>query len=494
MTDSETFIIGRQFEAVALATPDRAAIVFPEMEYSYGMLWALTKAFAVRMSEHGVDQSATVQLETADLPVMLASLLATSLLGARFAERTVSDELAVQFPVTHRFYVDTSPAPSAAHVGVIDESWSPAELTASQKSGDAFCTDLNPEMPWLLVTTSGTTGVPKVVGLSQRMVIDRSRAVSDEFQPGKTRFASLFPCSSRPFFARAMGALLNGATIVERGDWAFWTQAGVNRVSGSLAQVKSLQEDSIAGPTIAVVEVSGAKLRDSDARELLERFDLVDDTYGATETSKSFSNFITLASDGSLKRTGAPRDSIIEIVNASGTECGPLQEGEVRVRNAYIANTYLSGAIPGPVAQQGGWFYPGDMARWGHNGTLDILLRKNKNVLSFDGVKLNASILDSLMTEVDGILEAATFESPKEGSGDIIAFVVFAPDCNRPQIIELARKACADALGAKFAPTKIWPLNTIPRRADGSTDREKCASLILQAIQQTENPCRAADL
>ena len=84
--------------------------------------------------------------------------------------------------------------------------------------------------------------------------------------------------------ARAMAALLNGATIVDRGDWPFWIASGVNRVSGSLKQVKSLGIDGDADRKIAVVEVSGAKISEAEALNLLRYFDLVDDTYGATET------------------------------------------------------------------------------------------------------------------------------------------------------------------------------------------------------------------
>ena len=304
-----------------------------------------------------------------------------------------------------------------------------------------------------------------------------------EFLPDITRVASLFPYNCRPFFARALGALLNGAAIVDRGDWAFWARAGVNRVTGSVTQAKKLQCEPGNTAKIAVLEVSGATLSESEARRLLGRFALVDDTYGATETSKSFSNHVTLGDDGALQRIGAMRDSLVEIVTDLGALCAVGETGEVRVRNGYCADHYVlpdGGAVD---ALTEGYFYPGDIARWDAAGALEILRRKDKTLINFDGVKLSAGMLEGIMRSVDGIARAAAFESPKEGSQDLIAFVVFEPGCNQPQVTELARKACSDALGAKFAPVKIWPINDIPRKMDGQTDYDKCAEILLDGIK-----------
>jgi long-chain acyl-CoA synthetase len=476
--------IAQRFAQMAGAFPDEPALVFADMVYSYRMLQDLAGAFTVRMAAHGIGSAATVQLATRDLPVVLASLLATATLGARLAEGAVTRELSEAFPVTHRLCVSL---PADAHpderIVMVEETWSPAETAALPGPG---AQTVDTEAPWLLVATSGTTGLPKVVGLSQAMVMGRSMAVADEFVHGKTRFVSLFPYGTRPFFARALGALLNGATIVDQGDWEFWIKAGVNRVSGSLRQVKSLVLPPDAKGRIAVVEVSGAKLTDADAREMLAYFDLVDDTYGATETSKSFSNHLTAGPGGDLRRVGAPRDSRVEIIDDAGKIVPPLQIGAVRVKNDYMATAYLFSPTGTAKPLIDGYFHPGDIARFTATGALDIVGRAQGDVLNFDGVKLSANILDQLMASVDGVLAAASFHSPKPGSRDVIAFAVFKPGQNVAQTSARARKACADALGPKLAPARIWPIDAIPRKADGTPDRAQCAALIMDAISRRD--------
>jgi acyl-coenzyme A synthetase/AMP-(fatty) acid ligase len=485
ISDAST-TIAQRFGQLAELHPDRDALVFPEMKFSYGMLWALTKTFSVKMSDCGVDPDSTIQLETNDLPVVLASLLATSLLGARFAEAAITDGLVAEGLITHRFGTEHGGPASPTTRIIVDETWSPAEVLKQHDPIDITSRLIDLDAPWLMLSTSGTTGVPKVIGLSQATVYKRSVAVGDEFLSGVTRVASLFPYNCRPFFARAMGALLNGATIVDRGNWDFWSRAGVNRVAGSLTQAKNLKFDQLGTSKIAVLEVSGAKLSDEEARRFLGGFALVDDTYGATETSKSFSNQVRLGDDGALHRTGAPRDSLVEIVNAQGECCRGGEIGKVRVRNTYCASHYL--LTDGRVADAliDGYFYPGDIACWGNDGSLEILRRKEKSMINFDGVKLSASVLEGLMLSVNGIAQVAAFESPKENSKDLIAFVVLEPGCNRRQVTELARKVCSDALGTKFAPIKIWPINDIPRKVDGHTDYDKCAEIILGAVQSSD--------
>jgi acyl-coenzyme A synthetase/AMP-(fatty) acid ligase len=474
--------IAALFETIAQEAPDRPALVMAETVYSYGMLLALAKAFAIKLAAAGVDSSATIQLETRDLPVVMASLLASAALGARLAENAVVGELLGARPVTHRLFTAPPAQPTASGQTVlIDASWSPAEVLPQADTRFAR-TQGATDAPWLLLATSGTTGLPKVVGLSQRLVLRRSMAVSDEFVAGKTRFASLFSYDCRPFFARAMAALLNGATIVDRGDWPFWIASGVNRVSGSLKQVKSLVIDGDADRKIAVVEVSGAKISEAEALNLLRYFDLVDDTYGATETSKSFSNLLSRAADGTLRKTGAPRDSLIEIVDADGKPVGPMQTGEIRVRNSYCVTAYLFNQSGEMAALKDGYFYPGDIGRFAENGTLEIIARAGRDVLNFDGVKLNAGVVDHLLASVEGIIAAAAFQSPKADRNEVIAFAQFEEGSNRIQLAELARKACADALGAKITPARVWPITAIPRKADGTPDRAQCAALILEAL------------
>lgn len=480
----QTNNIGFSFKDIALKNPDRPAIIFTDMEYSYLQLWQLVEAFAIRMREHGVGRGSVVYLNATELPVVVSSLLATSLLGARFVQNSGNLDLGDIMQISHFFHTaDTDAKLDSASIQ-IDVKWSPVDTGSADTAGVPFEGYGDPESPWLTVFTSGTTGFPKFMNLSQRVVYDRSMAVKDEFVSGETRICSLFPSISRPFFSRAMAALLNGATIVDGHDPSFLQRVGANRITASTGQVKRYLEDTVLSPKIPVLEVSGSGLTDDDIAKLLRSFETIDHTYGASETNKTFSNFKTVSADGTIISKGGPRDSIIEIVTEDGSLCSQGQEGTVRIRNAYMASEYLNDSNAQKQAFRDGWFYPGDTGCWGVNGELEILRRKDQTI-NFSGTKVNPLSIDRILASVDGIIEAACFENPKEGiTGELVAFAVFAENCNQIQVVATAKENCREALGDEMTPKAIRPINRIPRNSDGSPDREQCSQLVLEGIKR----------
>jgi acyl-coenzyme A synthetase/AMP-(fatty) acid ligase len=408
-------------------------------------------------------------------------MLATACLGARLAEQSITSKFPLDQPITHTIV-------SALQAGgenriVVDQSFSPANFTTAEKAAIWQEGVAEAEVPWIIVTTSGTTGLPKAVGLSQRLVCKRSFAVKRDFGPENTRFASLFPYPSRPFMARGMAAVLNGAAIVDRGPWGFWQEAGVTMVSGSLAQVQTALKVPEGAVRLPKLEVIGAKLPKEDAARLLQGFALIDDTYGATETSKTWSNQYSLAPEGTLARCGEPVSSIIEIVDSQGAPVSEGGTGTVRVKSDCSASFYLFSETGASEILQDGWFYPGDTARFGVNGFLDIIGRTSGDVISINSSKISGKLIDLVLETIEGITAAAAFRSPKAGTQEILAFVEFEDGVNMAQTIELARHTCRERLGAEFVPAKLWPINLVPRFENGTIDRDKCASLILSAIK-----------
>ncbi|MFC3088715.1 class I adenylate-forming enzyme family protein [Tabrizicola soli] len=466
--------------AIAARAPDRPAIVYPDQAFSYRALMSLTEAFALRLRGLGVGPEATVHLNSRDTAVVVPVVLATALLGARFLQNVGTLDQTGLPHVTHALRGPDA-AEDSGHAVAIDASWSPATVRAEglawSPEDDARC----PDAPWLIVYTSGTTGLPKFVALTQRMMAGRSAAVADEFRPDEARIAALFPSDSRPFLARMLATFWNGATLVDSRDPEVWARAGVTRVTGSLAQAKALCTDRVLVPRIPEIEVSGARLSDADAALLLRSFERVDDTYGATETNKTFSHFKTLSSSGEVVSTPHPRDSIIQILRADGTPAGPDEEGELRIRNAYMATGYLDAPEATARAFRDSWFHPGDRGLWGEDGALVIRPRAGEFV-NAEGSKIGLPGIDRVLASVDGIREAVVFPSPKpEAEGRLIAFAVFDGDVNRPQVVERARQRCTEVLGARLTPAVIRPIADLPRLPDGSPDRETCKSLILEA-------------
>lgn len=471
----------------AQALPDHPAIVLADGELSYARLLALTEAFALRLRALGVGRTSTVHLDSRNVALIAPTLLATALLGARFLQNVGGTDQPGLPVVTHALAGPDAPARPYPVTG-IGPDWSPAPVRAEGLIWDPAWDAQAPDAPWLIVYTSGTTGMPKFLALSQAMVARRSAAVADEFRPGETRLAALFPPDSRPYLARLMAVLWNRATLIAVTEPEQWSQLGVNRVAGALGQARKLFSTRVLSPRLPVIEVSGARLDDEDAALLLRSFKCVDDTYGATETNKSFSHFKTLDDSGCIVTTPGPRDSTIQILRADGSPASYGEEGEVRIRNPYLATGYLDAPEATARAFRDGWFHPGDRGSFGADGALTIRPRAGALVNS-GGAKVGLQAIDGVLATVDGIRAAAAFPSPKPGAeGVLLAFVVFDEDVNRPQVIARARMLCQDVLGAALTPAVLRPIDRLPRLADGTPDREACREMILQAAARAEQP------
>ena len=484
MANPSQRIVVNAFNIKALEQPDAPALIFKDTTYSYAMLRDLVASFTLKFREAGVNEASSLQIRSTDLAISLAGTLAASRIGARVIERAIKPEFQTGFAISH--VVSEAPDQGAWHNIVIDQGFSPDTFTRQIKDGVWQGSDPEPTSPWLILTTSGTTGTPKAFALSQDLVMRRSTSLQDEFSGEGNRMALLYSVGSRPFFARALGILCFGGALVENGSWAFWHQSKVTCVSGSLTQARKLIGGRGGSSTLPQIEVIGEKTTIQDIVDLLGRFDRVDDTFGAGEVSKSHSN--VYAMDGSGNLVCDPRHCAdqIEILDVAGNPCTPQQEGRLRVRSDLAIDTYLAEQSDTPVTVNG-WFYTGDVARWTDQGALDVLSRENENMLTVQGSKIDARIIDTLIASFEGIRDAAVFASPKAGSNEMIAFAVFEEGENRIQLSERARLLCNETLGEKFVPARIWPIDTIPRGPSGTADREACKDLIRNATAAKED-------
>jgi acyl-coenzyme A synthetase/AMP-(fatty) acid ligase len=468
---------------------DAPAIIFPDLSFSYDKVNRLAAAFASKMSSAGVGTSSTIMVQCSDPLIVIATLLAVSRLGASIVQDNEGLSLPPDLKVTHHFHtIEPERTPAAGSI-LIDTQWSPS-LNPQQKE----VAEVDPEKPWLYVYTSGTTGLPKFLAWTQRMVCDRSQAVAADFVPGKTRFASLMPSNSRAFIARAMAALLNGATIVDGKDIEFWRQAGVTMVSGSVAQMLGFFGRHSPDRRFPLAEVFGSKLSKSDTHKLLQSFECVHDVFGASEANKLFANVSTLGPDGKVVTRGQALDSRIEIIDIEGNLAPPGMPGTLRVRNPYLATGYLSDPVATRESFRDGWFYPGDVATWGEHGTLEVFSRTD-NILNIGGVKINALILDHLLRSIEGIRDAICFKHPRaDAPNQLFAFVVFEEGCNRLQVMEIARQQCREKLGKAMVPDAFRSIGGVPRTPDGMPDRKACAVLLLEIDKRREAEAASSKL
>lgn len=471
--------IARAFAEVARANAEFPALWTEDALLSYDQLWGVTRSFALRMQGLGVDRTAISAINTADPIASLGLMLASSLLGAGFvvASKILAESRTVR--PTHFFRTAEAAGSSRVSFHLVDESWMPTAADPAAYDLSAFGDLPDPDAPWMYLHTSGTTGMPKYLGLSQRIVMDRTAAVAGDFPYQQTTIAMLFSCVSRPYFARAIGALLNAGTIVQGSSLDFWLSAGVTYVCGSPMQAAHFCRGQSPRRRIARIETSGGRLSDEDARVLLGCFREVVDIYGASETNKTFANVIEEGPDGALRRIGRPLDSTVEIRAEDGHLCGPGELGMVRVRNGYLAPGYIGAPDKTAEAFRDGWFHSGDWAKWGENGELDVIGRKD-DVLSIGGVKLYARLMDLVVAVVPGVEDAVCVRNPKAGAGDeLVIFVKYQSLVDRSEVSEAIRQAINARFSVAVKVGNIHAIDAVPRDEHGAAMRAVCQAMIL---------------
>jgi acyl-coenzyme A synthetase/AMP-(fatty) acid ligase len=230
------------------------------------------------------------------------------------------------------------------------------------------------------------------------------------------------------------------------------------------------------------IEISGAKLEDELVRTLVKHFDQIIDIYGASETNKTFATLVTVKPDGTVLRRGRKLDSDIEIIRDDGRPCADGESGTVRVRNSYMAQGYIGAPEATAKNFSDGWFYPGDIASWGKDGQLEIAGR-NDEVISFGGVKIDARLIDLIITSVAGVKDGISFKSPKATRNEVLAFVVFEEGADKERCIQDIRDAYLKHTGLPCFLGKIHEIDEIPYTDAGRPMRQLCQSMVLDKAQ-----------
>jgi acyl-CoA synthetase (AMP-forming)/AMP-acid ligase II len=453
---------------------DDPAIFHDNLRLTHGALADITVAMARHMQRQGAGRGSVVGVRSEDVTVTMASLLATALIGARWVFASGSELLRRRAGVT--LVLDSAPDPADRLPGAIpvDASWArmPADAPNAPFPGHA-----DPDEPWLISRTSGTTGTPKLVGLSPRVVAARNALNSEMFPHPGICLCGLFASGAPGQTSRYLSALLHGGRILADLSPEAWARHRPDLVFGSPSQLRTVLGDRTLPEKLPRVHLAGSTAPEKLVRHLLLSFDLVTNGYGSTEGFNCLSVRQTLGPDGAIRRETALRPGVaIEIVDAEDRPLPVGQEGIVRLRNGVLAGGYVDAPDLTARVFRDGWFYPGDLGRWTEAGDFEVTGRINDQY-NLGGVKVNAAVLDHMIQNVPGVLDAVTFVMPgPDGEERLTAFYVLEPGALAHDVLSEARLAAMRVGGQSAVPKRFLPIDRIPRTQTGKPDRAACAA------------------
>jgi acyl-CoA synthetase (AMP-forming)/AMP-acid ligase II len=344
-----------------------------------------------------------------------------------------------------------------------------------------------------IMYTSGTTGLPKGVGVRHRnlsMIPNHEPAwTGDAWVHG----APLFTFAGITFIYNAMKMGMRSLYLA-RFDATQWLET-VEKERPSMAfLVPAMAELLVAHPnypsadltSLQAVSIGSAPLSARTLRALQARLPdaAVTNSYGLTEAGPAY---VVMPKDEATKRIGSVGKPLppteIRIVDDDGRECAAGEVGELLARLPGRQREYYRD--PDATAQawtDDGWLRSGDYAYADEDGFLYIVGRK-KDLIIRGGHNIHPSDVETVILEHPAVREAAVAGVPHAVLGeDVAAFVVVRP--GEHLTAEELQAFCADRLADYKRPRQVLFLAELPRNATGKVLKRELQATVNQTDER----------
>jgi fatty-acyl-CoA synthase len=348
------------------------------------------------------------------------------------------------------------------------------------------CVDIDDEDIVGLAYTSGTTGIPKGVLQSQRMIkrMVATMIIGYHVRADDCRYsaAPLFHIAgmSMVFMGIAEGypnilsAQFDPAALVS------WLQADELTaffvVPTMLSQILDLPTTRTTEyPNLRSIVYGAAPITPALLRRTMDVFgcEFVQAFGAGTEAGMQ-----TTLTPADHKRALAGDEHLLGSIGraAFGVDlrlCDPMMRdvelgkvGEIVTRSESVMSGYLD--MPGQTSEAlvDGWFRAGDLARMDADGYL-FLAGRSKDMIIRGGENIFPIEIESVIADHPAILEVAVVGTPDEHWGEVVvAFVTIKRGMTSPSLDEI-RLHCRSRLAAFKIPTQMVVLGELPRNASG---------------------------
>ncbi|NUR89055.1 MAG: AMP-binding protein [Nonomuraea sp.] len=472
------------FRAQARSRPAAIALSWRGVPVSYGELSAMAAAEEAALAARGLGPGDTVGVRAAKSPRAIALLLACQALRlpccvpAAGLPPAILDELFRRAGCVQI----VEPGERSRATGRPDPGLRPRD---SPRPSPRPSDPPHPGDVTFILTTSGSTGVPKLVPLTRGGIAAFVSWAAERFGIGQgTRVLSYAPLNFDL-------SLLDVWTTLARGGCAVLVpqeQATDGRRLLSLLaehEVDVVQavpmlfhlltrhadgERLAAGHVVITGDTAPAPLLEATAK-LFPNATLYN-LYGCTETNDSLLHEIT-APETPLP-LGEPLPGVqCRLVGEDGTEFDGPGVGELHVRTPFQSPGYLGAQDGGPFTADG-FFRSGDLVRRHPGGALTLEGRTDHHV-KVRGSRVNTAEVERVLSGHPDVVEAAVVALPDPAAGHRLHAVVRHRPGSGLNSLQL-RAHCVTLLPRGAVPgTFTIAGDALPRTTTGKIDRRRLA-------------------
>ncbi|HEY1733179.1 MAG TPA: AMP-binding protein, partial [Acidimicrobiales bacterium] len=350
----------------------------------------------------------------------------------------------------------------------------------------------------LVLSTSGTTGTPKLIRLTDRQLLHTARAIARHHRLSATDrgFNSLPLFHINAEVVGLLAALVAGATVVLDDRFhrtAFWADMArhrvtwINAVPAIIARLVPLAADEVVPAGIRFVRSASAPLPEPTLRRFEDATGLpIVETYGMTEAG---SQITANPLDGPRQPGSAGRPVGVElrVVADEDADDDPAADptddrvvGRVEIRGPGVIGAYAGAGYEDRVDADG-WLDTGDLGYLDEDGYL-FLVGRADDVINRGGEKIFPREVEETILADPDVRAAVVVGWDHQVFGRVpVAFLVaegVVGDDDRPRaevIVDRLHGRCARDLSRPKRPVAFHVVQELPAGTNGKIRRSMVA-------------------
>ncbi|WP_296763977.1 class I adenylate-forming enzyme family protein [Thiobacillus sp.] len=499
LTSSPPAALYGHLRHAAERSPDKLALVVGIARYTYRDLLQEVDALADGLSIAGVHAGDPIGVLLPNCAEFVLTLLAGARLGVVIVPQSMglgAEALAATFKaadvrhliawagaISNLASLRLPPGGIRVVAGGVREGWTSVQaLIDTGRATPGPVPVLPDDLPYLMVLTSGSTGQPKPILLSQRT--KRLRAASAAELYGVT--ADDVTLAATPLYHSlaqrlVLMPLISGGTSIVMAhftptSWiATVREHGVTFSIAVSSQLRQILDALIASqetlPSLRCLVSSSALLDDETKARLLAHLSCAfHECYGASEIAIA----TNLAPGAASRKLGSVGTAIpgtdVLILDENGQAVPPDTPGEIACRTPMLFSGYYAQLAATQAAMWGDYFRTGDLGRMDSEGFL-YFLGRIKDIIISGGINIYPKDIEDVVATHPAVKECAAIPLPDEKLGEVVGVVVafHAPDA--PAQPRDLQRLCMERLGDFQQPRSFFVVDALPRNAMGKLDK-----------------------
>jgi acyl-CoA synthetase (AMP-forming)/AMP-acid ligase II len=357
--------------------------------------------------------------------------------------------------------------------------------------------------PAVLLTSSGTTGVPKVVPLAERQLLYVAAQVTRHHRLDR-HDRGYCPLPLYHVNAQVVGllsTLVSGGSMVldskfhrtgywdRLDEWRITWANAVPAILAILSRGERPREETSARVRFAR---TGAAPLSGSIRSAFEEWCGVSalETYGMSEAA---SQITANPLDESLRRTGSAGKPVgieLRVVDEHGRSCPEGVAGSVEIRGPSVIEHYI---VPGPeerarrAVDEDGWLVSGDVGFRDADGYV-FLTGRADDMINRGGEKVFPREIEDILREDHSVVEVAVVGRPDPVLGECpVAYVIPRDGVEPAELANRLQQLSARRLTPAKRPTRLLVVDSLPAGPTGKISRRRLpdenASTVRAALQ-----------